>query len=73
MREDNLMPRIRARKSRIRQRLDRHPYERGPFRFARRKALEIAVGLSLLALCGAEAFHFASHLIPESHRVTPAH
>ncbi len=56
MREDNLMPRIRARKSRIHQRLDRHHHGREPFRFTQRTALEMAVGLSLLALSGAVVF-----------------
>jgi hypothetical protein len=52
MREDNQSPRIRARKSRIRQRLDKYRYGRRPCRYTRSKALEFVAGLMLLALCG---------------------
>jgi hypothetical protein len=52
MLENHLNSRIRARKSRIRQRLEQHRCGRKPFKLTRRKALEMAVGLSFLVLCG---------------------
>ena len=74
MREENLNPRLRARKSRIRQRLNWHHDGRKPFRFTRRKMLEVVFGLSILALCGAAAFRqSASSSIPEPYHALPAH
>jgi hypothetical protein len=73
MSEDNLRSRIRARKSRIRQRLNRHECERKPFRLTRRKVFEVAVGLSLLALSGAAAFRqSASNPVPECYHALPS-
>lgn len=45
--------RLHARKSRIRQRIDRYHYGRRPFKLTRRTAVEMATGLMLLALLGA--------------------
>jgi hypothetical protein len=47
----NLIPRFRARKSRIRQRLGRYHYGRRPFRYTRSKALEFVT--RLCSLCAA--------------------
>ncbi len=71
MRADNMIPRIRVRKNRIRQRLDKHPCAPKSFRVTRRKAIEIVVGLSLLALCGAAAFRQPSNSIADCHYALP--
>jgi hypothetical protein len=72
--EENLNPRLRARKSRIRQRLNRHHDGRKPFRITRRKTLEVVFELSILALCSAAAFlQSASSSIQQPHHALPAH
>jgi len=55
MREELLLPRLHARKSRIHQRIHGCHYGRKPFKFTRRATVEMAGGLMLLALLGAAA------------------
>ena len=54
--EDNQIPRIRARKSRIRQRLERNHYGRGPCRYTQSKAPGFVTRLTVLLLRGIAAF-----------------
>ena len=55
MREELLLPRLHARKSRIHQRIHGPNYERKQFKLTRRATVEMAGGLMLLALLGAAA------------------
>jgi hypothetical protein len=70
----NSIPRIHARKSRIRQRLNRNLYGRKPSKFSLNARLRMAAGLILLVLFGMVTFRqSASSSIEKPYHSQPEH